>query len=201
MLSPAISALSISLSHQHSDSAKNTLSRLIYTFCKTRGYKVISRFFPHSIPDLVLVINASRSFTQTVTWEFRYVVLLWLSIAIKIPFDLGKILPGEDVAAQLQGLCTEYFFYPGKEREGAVLVLSRAFMRSVFPTPMTCFYSILPQTGHETLPLRFRWLVLRSTQLTRKECFYRRCRYSQLYPLTPLQGTFNPPILLRDPQS
>ncbi|TIA70234.1 hypothetical protein E3P91_03202 [Wallemia ichthyophaga] len=129
MLSPAISALSISLSHQHSDSAKNTLSRLIYTFCKTRGYKVISRFFPHSIPDLVLVINASRSFTQTVTWEFRYVVLLWLSIAIKIPFDLGKILPGEDVAAQLQGLCTEYFFYPGKEREGAVLVLSRAFMR------------------------------------------------------------------------
>lgn len=201
MLSPAINALSISISNHHSDAAKNTLSRLVYTFCKTRGYKVISRFFPHSIPDLVLVINASQSFTEGVAWEFRYVVLLWLSIAIKIPFDLGKILPGQDVAAQLQDLCTSYFFHPGKEREGAVLVLSRAFMRWVLSNSsdlLTQYF--LRQDMRPYLSGFVGWC---SEQLSSHEqnTFIVGVYACDHFHLTHLQGTLNPPILLRNPQS
>ncbi|TIC21828.1 ARM repeat-containing protein [Wallemia mellicola] len=129
MLSPVISALSTSISRNEQLSTRNTLSKLIYTFSKTRGHKIITRFFPHSIPDLILVLDASRSFTEGVAWEYRYILLLWLSIAIKIPFDLSKLFPNQDIATQLQNICTAYFHHPGKEREAAVLVLSRSFMR------------------------------------------------------------------------
>jgi tubulin-specific chaperone D len=66
-------------------------------------------------------------------WETRYILLLWLSLIIMIPFDL-KII---DSAAAGQKSLVEtvleqgkmYLCVPGKESEGAAIMLSRLLTR------------------------------------------------------------------------
>ena len=87
--------------------------KLLYTLCKIRGSKVISRFFVNEPMYIELMLNALHARSRPrflnhtlgsqsrskITWEENYIILLWLSHLSLTPFDLssvGSLLPIED---------------------------------------------------------------------------------------------------------
>uniref|UniRef100_A0AAR5P213 Tubulin-specific chaperone D C-terminal domain-containing protein n=1 Tax=Dendroctonus ponderosae TaxID=77166 RepID=A0AAR5P213_DENPD len=57
-----------------------------------RGYKDIVKHLPHEVADFepVLCLLESQDPRDTNTWTTRYILLLWLSIIIMIPFHLSR---------------------------------------------------------------------------------------------------------------
>ena len=135
------------------------ICKLLYTLCKVRGPKVISRFLNNEAKYLQPLLGAFRSSsTEPVSqtsenhaigkpWEEKYIMLLWLSHLMLTPFDLVSIASPTDVASENimegiklpQGLpslairivriCAENMKVPGKERESAVTLLVRLTLR------------------------------------------------------------------------
>lgn len=79
------------------------ICKLLYTFCKIRGEKVIVRFFSAETRHLELLLSAVEGAevysshkedgveSKTWSWEERYICLLWLSHLLLAPFDLATI--------------------------------------------------------------------------------------------------------------
>lgn len=83
------------------------ICRLLYTFCKIRGEKVVVRFFGAETRNLELllaaveeaedggkndaVVEGEEGGGREWTWEERYICLLWLSHLLLAPFDLSTI--------------------------------------------------------------------------------------------------------------
>lgn len=100
------------------------LLRAIYTLSIVRGYKTVAQYFPtdlHVLPKLLDICG------QKWHWQARYSLLLWLSILVLIPFKLELL--GETASEQLFAIGTKYIGSPGKEREGASLLLARLVSR------------------------------------------------------------------------
>ncbi|KAJ1997198.1 hypothetical protein GGI04_005494, partial [Coemansia thaxteri] len=133
----------------------NGVFDLVYTLCKVRGYKTVLRFFPHGVADVEPVLSSLWRYTASLTissWTARYVMLIWLSLLSKIPFDLDSIDSGAanlptlnfsdaaDVSADAARshvvlvdrwveLGKFYLRRPGCEMEGAAVMLSRLLTR------------------------------------------------------------------------
>ncbi|KAL1955206.1 hypothetical protein VTO42DRAFT_8918 [Malbranchea cinnamomea] len=140
------------------------ICKLLYVLCKVRGVKVISRFLNNEPKylepllrafidwDNVISQNPAESSAigegQSLIWEERYVMLLWLSHLLLAPFDLASIvsddipvpstggaeipnLPSDlpPVALSLISVSTRYVFLPGKEMEAATSLLARLALR------------------------------------------------------------------------
>jgi len=130
------------------------ICKIIYTFCKVRGEKVIVRFLNNEAKYLELLLSALEEAEQAQephnqwTWEERYVVLLWLSHLMLAPFDLSTIssheieeeelvrIPGFEWPADLPSITTrvlplaiKYLASPGKERDASKALLVRISMR------------------------------------------------------------------------
>lgn len=90
------------------------ICRLLYTFCKIRGEKIIVRFLSTETRHLELLLSAVESWKDNAAdgeegpqgnaggaavwgWEERYVALLWLSHLLLAPFDLSSISSSDDV--------------------------------------------------------------------------------------------------------
>lgn len=102
------------------------ICKLIYTFCKIRGEKVIVRFLNVETKYLELLLAAledaerhqatdkdsgnDASTASQWTWEERYVVLLWLSHLMFAPFDLSTISSVYMEDVDLAGISG--FFWP-----------------------------------------------------------------------------------------
>ncbi|UKZ47271.1 hypothetical protein TrVGV298_001488 [Trichoderma virens] len=84
------------------------ISRILYSFCKVRGEKVIVRFLNVETKYLELILSAveeaevdagkekkdflaERASNDGWSWEQRYIALLWLSHLLFAPFDLSTI--------------------------------------------------------------------------------------------------------------
>ena len=69
----------------------HALFQIVYLISKTRGYKHIIKLFPHEVADLepALQLLLSQDRSNHETWETRYVLFLWLSILVLVPFDLA----------------------------------------------------------------------------------------------------------------
>ncbi|KAI1377523.1 tubulin folding cofactor D C terminal-domain-containing protein [Hypoxylon crocopeplum] len=132
----------------------NAICKILYTFCKIRGEKVIVRFLnveTRYLELLLFAIEDSERHADSATpwtWHERYIVLLWLSQLFFAPFDLSTIssgdaddldrfaIPGFEWPAQIPGitlrvipLAIKYLALPGKERDGAKALLVRVAMR------------------------------------------------------------------------
>lgn len=78
--------------------------------------------------SLLLSHITSSSTFHSYPWEARYILLLWLSLVINIPFSLDKF--GEDVYTSLeQDVLKAWLGTTGKEREAAALFGSKYFTR------------------------------------------------------------------------
>ena len=129
-------------------------SKLLYTLCKIRGAKVVSRFLGNDARLLEEMVKAFELWSlRGMVWEERYVMLLWLGHLVLTPFDLVSVgstfqggmqnvgatkhafdafkisdrLPG--VAQRLLKLAGRYIGAAGKEREAAVTLLIRLVLR------------------------------------------------------------------------
>lgn len=83
------------------------ICRILYTFCKIRGDKIIVRFLNVEARYLELLLlaieeaerktesNVEQQSPASWTWHERYVVLLWLSQLLFAPFDLSTISSGD----------------------------------------------------------------------------------------------------------
>jgi len=95
------------------------ICRLLYTFCKVRGVKVISRFLNNEPKYLESMLRAfiewdlisttapaedlAEAEPQALQWEERYVILVWLSHLLLAPFDLSS-LSSEDIPVPYENL-------------------------------------------------------------------------------------------------
>ncbi|KAI0720503.1 TBCD protein [Cerioporus squamosus] len=109
-----------------SQSRLDFLASLLYLFIKFRGYKTITRFFPHEIADLTVTLDyfdaADSPVTITSQWALRYTLLLWLSLVCMIPFDLEQF-------DEVEAVGKSFFSRAGLDREAAAILLSRYYMR------------------------------------------------------------------------
>lgn len=100
------------------------IAKILYTFCKVRGEKVIVRFLNAEAKYLELLLSsieeaelhtadAAPDPDELLTadkgwaWEQRYIVLLWLSHLLFAPFDLSTISSvefEEDAVPKIEGL-------------------------------------------------------------------------------------------------
>ncbi|KAJ5945826.1 hypothetical protein N7454_002665 [Penicillium verhagenii] len=169
------------------------ICRLLYTFCKVRGVKVISRFLNNEPKYLDSMLRAfvewdSASIpnptdesleptAQTLQWEERYVMLVWLSHLLLAPFDLSSLssddipVPYENlqqvgvisedtsmIAKSLLSLALHYINVPGKEREAATALLARLVLRGDMQALgfLTCLtdwaFAVLKPTDKEESP-------------------------------------------------
>lgn len=130
----------------------HAICKILYTFCKVRGEKVIVRFLNVEAKYLEVLLSAveeaEANEERKWSWEQRYVILLWLSHLLLAPFDLSTIssaefeenkmdqVPGLTFSQDLPGitkrlipLAIKYLASPGKERDAAKALLVRMAMR------------------------------------------------------------------------
>ncbi|KAM3128124.1 hypothetical protein pb186bvf_019770 [Paramecium bursaria] len=115
----------------------------LYILTKVRGVRSISRFCPHQVSDLEPVVMYLKINSQDLNqnWETKYIILMWLSIIVLVPFDLSSIdsqlFEGFDlfttqntIIAQLLNLGVIYLRSSTKLRNMGALYLSKLFSRS-----------------------------------------------------------------------
>ncbi|KAF2488225.1 armadillo-type protein [Neohortaea acidophila] len=102
LLPPIVEAFAESLQRERKPAPvshvdfESAICILLYTFCKVRGHKVISRFLNNEPRYLEPVLSrlehvlAERE-QRPEEWQTPYVLLLWLSHLLLTPFDLSTI--------------------------------------------------------------------------------------------------------------
>ncbi|OAP62601.1 hypothetical protein AYL99_01828 [Fonsecaea erecta] len=121
------------------------ICRILYSFCKVRGYKVIVRLLnnePKYLAPMLSAFTAWNTPSKGMTWEERYVMLLWLSHLMLAPFELATVsvsntvtaLPGDlgnlpGIAGDVISVAFRQLESPGKEREAASVLLVRLSLR------------------------------------------------------------------------
>ena len=114
--------------------------QIIYCLCKVRGYKRVVRLMPVEVQDVepTMHILLSQDQNDYTTWETRYVLLLWLSMLVMVPFDLTTIdssLGNDDNNEEqslihgMVSLCKHYLGDPGPTRDAAAVCLSKLLTR------------------------------------------------------------------------
>ena len=128
--------------------------QVVYALTKTRGYKRVVKLLPHEVADVEPVVQAlvCHDAGEHGTWETRYVLLLWLSILVLMPFPLDTLDSssavhtasvavaaaggssgggggGGGLIASTIALCTSYLSDPGAVRDAAAQCLARLLTR------------------------------------------------------------------------
>lgn len=113
----------------------------LYLISKMRGHKVIVRYLPHEVVDLPFVLDMleQQNSTDFKTWQNRYMLLLWLSMACMIPFDLARLdtlttnSSGHSANAstmdRIMELAKKYVCVSEKAQDAAVCLLARFMTR------------------------------------------------------------------------
>ncbi|KIX08563.1 uncharacterized protein Z518_03219 [Rhinocladiella mackenziei CBS 650.93] len=125
------------------------ICQLLYTFCKVRGNKVIVRLLnsePKYLGPMLSAFKAWKTPALGMTWEERYVILLWLSHLMLAPFELANMsirtddqpdldishalgnLPG--IASDVVSLAFGQLGSSGKERDASSILLVRLCLRN-----------------------------------------------------------------------
>ncbi|KAG8825053.1 hypothetical protein FRC19_000490 [Serendipita sp. 401] len=114
----------------------NWLAEATYQIVNTRGSKIIVSFFPHQVSDLSVAIAYMQRLEPSGSrgaWAIRYIVLLWLSLICRLPFDLSNFDPegGESgsTADTIEAIGLQYLDKAGLERDAAALLLARLYAR------------------------------------------------------------------------
>jgi hypothetical protein len=110
--------------------------RYLYLISKVRGPKVILRWFSHEVADLdpVLSLLEKQDSASYQIWEARYILLLWLSIIVIVPFDLslmdaGQQSPHQTTLERILKLGQHYVLQTDKSRDAAAILLCKVLTR------------------------------------------------------------------------
>jgi len=117
------------------------LVNIVYVLCKVRGYKYITKLFPHEVRCLepVLYYLVKQRNNEAHIWETKYVFIHWLSIIILVPFDLSTIDSSltnlvevgakKTIYDNLINIMKFYLNSSSKTRDAAATFLSHFFSR------------------------------------------------------------------------
>lgn len=129
----------------HIEPLSRAICRLLYVFCKVRGHKVILRLLNNEPKWIEPLLMCFQAWSGQMSWEERYVILLWLSHLMLAPFELSTIsafsskneavpeafakhgLP--DVAQVLLAVALKHLCFPSKDREAASTLVVRLALR------------------------------------------------------------------------
>lgn len=95
-------------------SLKHKLFKYLYMIINVRGYKVIVKKLPHEVSDLkpILTMLEHQDKNDLENWHTRYCLLLWLSIIVKIPFDMCRFDCGDagdsSIMQRILNICHTY---------------------------------------------------------------------------------------------
>ena len=88
-----IQRLTLNLPNQNGSCDRyHTTFKFLYQLIKVMGFKAIGKRFPHETDKLPLLVGLleAEDPQDKLNWQTRYVLTVWLSIAILAPFDLAK---------------------------------------------------------------------------------------------------------------
>lgn len=110
------------------------LTSLLYLLTTVRGYKTVSRFFPHEVADLepcLEAVEAEARDRSGDTWSTLYCMTLWLGMVLLTPFDLASIDSGgqKGLAARILELGQEGLKSASRTRDASAWMLAKFFMR------------------------------------------------------------------------
>lgn len=117
---------------------KHAAFKYMYVIVNVRGYKIVVRHLPHEVADFepVLQLIQSQDPNDAETWTTRYVLILWLSIIVMIPFHMSR-LDGTNKEGDYQrstmervfDVCKTYAIVPDKCRDAAAYLSSKYLTR------------------------------------------------------------------------
>ncbi|KAI9208793.1 armadillo-type protein [Polychytrium aggregatum] len=113
--------------------------RVLYYLGKVRGYKTVVKLFTHEVADLEPILDFLGVFVKSnnvntfQTWHTRYVLLLWLSMLCRIPFDMKTVDSGHggeiSLVERMISTCKVFLKSAGTESYGAGILLGRLLTR------------------------------------------------------------------------
>ncbi|KAJ8961404.1 hypothetical protein NQ318_014649 [Aromia moschata] len=115
---------------------KHLAFKFMFVIVNVRGYKVIVRHLPHEVADFepVLQFLESQDPDDSETWTTRYILLLWLSIIVMIPFHMSRFDGFDEKETERKTVMTRildvikiYAIVPDKCRDAAAY-LSHKFI-------------------------------------------------------------------------
>lgn len=102
---------------------------IVYSLCKIRGSKTILKFFPHEAADLEPCFYYLQSINNSTLWQSQYIMLIWLSMIVLVPFDLDTIDSAGNLIQAILNHCKQFLEHTGKPREGAGITIAKLLTR------------------------------------------------------------------------
>lgn len=124
---------------------KHATFNYMYQIIRVRGYKIVIRHLPHEVSDLLTVLTflEAQDPKDKETWRSRFVLLLWLSIVVIIPFHMSRLdgfAPGQPDAAdgskkltvmeRIFNICKTYALTKDSCAEASAYLASKFLIRS-----------------------------------------------------------------------
>ncbi|KAJ2952117.1 hypothetical protein O0L34_g4387 [Tuta absoluta] len=126
---------------------KHAAFNYMYQIIRVRGYKIVIRHLPHEVSDLLTVLSflETQDPNDKETWRSRFVLLLWLSIVVIIPFHMSRLdgfapeLPGASdaqtsrkitVMERIFNICKTYAMCKDTCAEASAFLASKFLTRS-----------------------------------------------------------------------
>ncbi|CAG4914997.1 unnamed protein product [Colias eurytheme] len=123
---------------------KHAAFNYMYQVIRVRGYKVVVRHLPHEVSDLLTVLTflEEQDPNDKETWRGRFVLLLWLSIVVIIPFHMSRLdgfapdQPGAGTSKKLTvmerifNICKTYAMSKDTCAEASAYLASKFLIRS-----------------------------------------------------------------------
>lgn len=79
------------------------IGQTMYTLCKVRGFKNICKYISPEVSDIHQIICLLRSISTErqirISWEAEYLLLLWFSVAVLVPFDMNHLKSVSEIRA------------------------------------------------------------------------------------------------------
>ena len=101
--------------------------------CRVRGYRTVVKFFPHEVCDMEHITELLHFQDTADHWEVPYILVLWLSIVVLVPFDLTTIDSGkvsQDILVKrISNIGRSINGNPGKIRDAAAVMLGNLMSR------------------------------------------------------------------------
>ncbi|CAH8535750.1 unnamed protein product [Heterobilharzia americana] len=123
--------------------------KILYLMTRTRGHKAIIRLMPHTVDDIEpnLCLLMEQDINSTENWQTRYVLLLWLSVLVMVPFSLDRLdCPGKrPIIERVIEVAKLHFAQNMPPQEAAAFLLARTVTR--------------PDAVQVQLPLIISWSV------------------------------------------
>lgn len=127
-LTAVINDLSVSSNRYH------TNFKFLYQLIKVTGFKTIINKFPHEANQLPLLIEllCKEDLQDKYNWQTRYVLTVWLSIAILTPFDLKKFdsdSKDQNISDKIYSALMKSLLVYGSSQHASAFCLAKFFSR------------------------------------------------------------------------